>query len=387
MRLFVLRLFVFTLACCSAAIVLNKVNAQAVPPGSEDKPTEQVQKNIKVLTGMPQSQLIPVMNYFAASMGRRCNFCHVNNQGQWDYAVDTKPEKNQAREMIKMVLDTNKNYFKGNLEVSCYTCHRGVNHPASVPPLPLPQPSAPANQPNTGGAAGAQPQASPTPRPSPPAPEALIEKYVQAIGGQASIDKIKSRTMKGTFTSANGNSGTFEILQVGSDKAYESVVTQRGSVERGVSSNSGWEKSQQGVREITGQPLAELQLSLQLFRNLRLKEEFTRLRFGGRDKVGDRDAYVVIGNRSQTEIERLFFDVETGLLLRRIGYLRTMIGIIPNQIDFEDYRDVDGVKVPFTIRRSTVDAGSAFSVRKLTEIKLNAPVDESKFAQPATAKP
>ena len=230
MRLFVLRLFVFTLACCSAAIVLNKVNAQAVPPGSEDKPTEQVQKNIKVLTGMPQSQLIPVMNYFAASMGRRCNFCHVNNQGQWDYAADTKPEKNQAREMIKMVLDTNKNYFKGNLEVSCYTCHRGVNHPASVPPLPLPQPSAPANQPNS-GAAGGQPQASPTPRPSPPAPEALIEKYVQVIGGQASIDKINSRTMKGTFTSANGNSGTFEILQVGPDKAYESVVTQRGSVE------------------------------------------------------------------------------------------------------------------------------------------------------------
>ncbi len=386
MRSIVLRLVIVMLACVGAAIVLNKVNAQAVPPGSEDKPTEQVQKNIKVLTGMPQSQLIPVMNYFAASMGRRCNFCHVNNQGQWDYASDAKPEKDQAREMIKMVFDTNKNFFKGNLEVSCYTCHRGLNHPASIPPLPLPQPSPPANQPSA-NAAAAQPQASPSPRPSPPAPEALIEKYVQATGGQAAIDKITSRAIKGSFTSANGNTGTYELLQSGADKAYESFVTQRGSLERAINGNSGWEKTQQGVREITGQPLTDLQLSLQLFRNLRLKDQYTRLRFGGREKIGERDAYVVVGWRSQTEIERLFFDVETGLLLRRIGYLRTSIGIIPNQIDFEDYRDVDGVKLPFTIRISTVDASNAYSVRKLSEIKLNAPVDESKFAKPAAAKP
>src|SRR3954452_21033482 len=139
MRSIVLRSLVIMLACVSAVVVLTKVGAQspAVSPAQQDKPTEQVQKNIKVLTGMPQSQLIPVMNYFSASLGRRCNFCHVNNGGQWDYASDAKPEKNQAREMIKLVLDINKNYFKGNLEVSCYTCHRGVNHPLSVPTLPL----------------------------------------------------------------------------------------------------------------------------------------------------------------------------------------------------------------------------------------------------------
>ena len=71
-----------------------------------------MRRNIKVLNDLPASQLIPVMNYFAASMGRRCNFCHVNNNGQWDYAADTKPEKNTAREMIKMVLDINKTNFR-----------------------------------------------------------------------------------------------------------------------------------------------------------------------------------------------------------------------------------------------------------------------------------
>ena len=84
----------------------------------------------------------------------------------------------------------------------------------------------------------------------------------------------------------------------------------------------------------------------------------------------------------------MYFDVETGFLVRRITYLRTMIGVIPQQWDFEDYRDVDGVKMPFLIKVSSVDAGNPFIVRKLTEIKLNAPVDENKFKMPAaTASP
>jgi len=65
----------------------------------------------------------------------------------------------------------------------------------------------------------------------------------------------------------------------------------------------------------------------------------------------------------------------------------TMIGNIPDQVDLEDYRDVDGVKFPFTIRVSSVDAGNPYIVRKLTEIKLNAPVDDSKFNTPVAAKP
>ncbi|HEX3253442.1 MAG TPA: c-type cytochrome, partial [Pyrinomonadaceae bacterium] len=92
----------------------------------QEKTVEQVQKNIKVLTGMPESQLIPVMNFFAASMGRRCNYCHVNNQGQWDYVSDAKPEKTTAREMVKLVMDVNKTTERLKLDpVSCYTCHRG----------------------------------------------------------------------------------------------------------------------------------------------------------------------------------------------------------------------------------------------------------------------
>ncbi len=415
MKLIVLRFLVVALSCASAVLVIANLRTPKVaanerdfsplfstlgmPQPAQTPAAEQTvaqegrEKNIKLLGDLPASQLIPVMNYFAVSMGRRCNFCHVNNQGQWDYASDAKPEKNTAREMIRMVLDTNKNFFKGNLEVQCYTCHRGRNNPQSVVTLPLPVPSPPPGGgqgrpagapagPGGAGTPGAQPQGSPTPRPTPTPAEELIGKYVTAIGGQTNIDKVKSRTLTGS-TTAGGNSVSFEIMQAPPNKFYIRATTGQGVIERGFDGQIGWEKSTNGVRQLNSVEIARLQGSINLWGNLKLKEQYTRLRTQGRDKVGDRDAYVVLAARSDTDVERLYFDVETGLLLRRVTYLRTMVGVIPEQFDFEDYRDVDGVKLPFIVRISSVDAGNPVSVRTYSEMKLNAPVDEAKFKKPA----
>ena len=152
-----------------------------------------------------------------------------------------------------------------------------------------------------------------------------------------------------------------------------------------VTAAGGWEKTQQGVRELTGQQLADLKLSMQLFRNLRMKEQYSRLRVIGKEKIDDRDTYVLIGTTTDNRRERLSFDAESGLLLRRVTYMQTVVGIIPEQTDFEDYRDVEGVKLPFTIRVASVDAGNPYITRKLTEIKLNVPVDDSKFNMPASS--
>ena len=420
MKLAVLRLVAVILAAaCAIIIVSNSRAPQAsvkqndfaalykaldmpVPAqtpaaaGAQEKTIAQEgrEKNVKLLGDLPVSQFIPVMNYFAVSMGRRCNFCHVNNNGQWDYASDEKQEKNTARQMIKLVLDTNKTLATLKLDpISCYTCHRGRNSPQSVPVLPLPQPSPP---PGGGAARGTassapgqnpQPQGSPTPRPTPTPAAELIDKYVNAIGGQPAIDKIKSRTATGTVTTANGQTGTYEMAQVAPDKAYEIFVTPRFTIKRAVSATGAWEQNPQGVRDIDGSELQRVRNSMQLFSTLKLKEQYTRMRSIGRDKVGDRDAYVVVAARSETDVERLFFDVETGLLLRRITYMRTIVGIIPEQTDYEDYRDVDGVKFPFTVRVSSIDAGNPYIVRKLDDIKLNTAVDDTKFNKPTGAKP
>jgi hypothetical protein len=81
--------------------------------------------------------------------------------------------------------------------------------------------------------------------------------------------------------------------------------------------------------------------------------------------------------------QKFYFDAQTGLLLRAITYMNTALGPIPSQVDFEDYRDVEGVKLPFTVRQSSVDARND-STRKFTEIKANIPLNDAQFNPPAT---
>ena len=373
----------------SRSEVVRITNAQSPP----EKTVEQVQKNIKVLTGMPQSQLVPVMNFFAASMGRRCNYCHVNNQGQWDYASDAKPEKTSAREMIKLVMDINKTTERLKLDpVSCYTCHRGRTSPQSIPVLPLPLPS-PA--PNAGGAGGpnpgatpqASPQASPSATPALPSADEIFSKYAAAVGGQTAIDKLKSRTAKGTVTQANGNSFQFELTQAAPDKFYLLVTTQQGTVERGFNGQVGWEKTARGVREITGAELINFKAANGLFTLLNLKEQYSKPPRVRKDKLGDRDVYIVDGTTTENRRMRLYFDASSGLLLRRTTAMSTIVGIIPDQIDLEDYREADGLKFPFTARTAALEVGNPTSTRTFTEVKLNVPVDESKFNMPQATKP
>jgi Photosynthetic reaction centre cytochrome C subunit len=365
--------------------VVRATKAQA----TQEKTVEQVQKNIKVLTGMPQSQLIPVMNFFAASMGRRCNYCHVNNQGQWDYASDAKPEKTSAREMIKLVMDINKTTERMKLDpVSCYTCHRGRTSPQSIPALPLPLPSPP---PNAGGAGGptpsASPQASPAATPALPSADDIFSKYAAAVGGQTAIDKLKSRTTKGTIIQANGNSFQFELSQAAPDKFYLLVTTQQGTVERGFNGQVGWEKTARGVREVTGTELINFKTTNGLFSLLKLKEQYSKPPRVRKDKLGDREVYIVDGTTTDNRRMRLYFDSTSGLLLRRTTTMSTMVGIIPDQIELEDYREMDGLKFPFTARAATLEVGNPSSTRTFTELKVNVPVDDSKFNMPPAPKP
>jgi hypothetical protein len=408
MKLNILRLLVVTLACACAVMLITNARAQkstanpefavslsslgmavpsqtpAAPTASQEKTVEQTRKNIQVLKGLPDSQLGTVMNFIAVSMGRRCDFCHVNKAGTWNWESDEKEEKLSARKMMTMVLGINKDNFRGSPSVSCYTCHRGRNSPQGIPSFPLPTP-APRPQPQTATTPG-QAAATPSPTPAPPTGDQILAKYIEALGGQAAIDKMKTLVMKGTYTGFNGMALPYEVDLAAPDKFYINVIAQQGTIERGFDGKAGWEKGPRGVNELMNPVLDDLKSTFLIYRNIKLKEQFTRLRGGRKDKIGDRDVIVVNGTTADNRREQLFFDAENGLLLRRITYLETPIGVIPNQIDFEDYRDVDGVKLPFTVKVSSVEPGLV-STRKYTEIKLNAPVDDSKFKMPAAAKP
>src|SRR6267378_3854511 len=305
----------------------NQQPAAAAPP--TEKTVEQVQKNIKVLSGLPASQLIPAMNFMSASLGVRCTYCHVNKDNKWDFVSDEKPEKNTAREMIKMVLAVNKDTFRGNTEVSCYTCHRGRTHPASVPELPIPEatprPPAAETKPGETKAEAAAPTV-----------DQILAKYTEALGGNAAIEKLKTRTLKGTFITSGDITLGYEVYQSAPDKMYAVLHTaKQGDIEQGFDGAIGWQKNPRGVRVLEGDQLVELRRSANLFTNIKLKDQFTKLMFSGKDKIGEREVYVLRGVTKDNQRERLYFDTQTGLLVRRLTSSPTMIGLIPQQVDFE----------------------------------------------------
>jgi len=239
----------------------------------------------------------------------------------------------------------------------------------------------PRPQPTASPAAG-QPTPSPTPRPAGLTADQIVAKYVDAIGGAAAIDKIKTVVLKGSVAVASGAEASHEVDLASPDKFDVVVSTPQGTNERAFDGKVGWQKTPRGVIEIGNPVMDSMKLMFLPYRNVKLRDQFASLRLGGRDRIGDRDVVIVTGRAADNHRERLFFDAETGLLLRRISYLETMIGVIPEQFDFEDYRDVDGVNLPFTIRVSSVEPGLT-STSKFSEIKLNTPVDDSKFKMPA----
>jgi hypothetical protein len=390
MNRIILKLVMIALSISSSLIVLTDRSAAQDSRSKETsytiKPTEktvdQVFKNIKVLNGMPQSQLYPAMRFMAASLGFQCGSCHVIKNGFIDSPADDKPEKQTARQMIKMVAEINKTLGQGNPTVSCYTCHHGHRSPVGAPALPLPLPSP-------------RPTIATTPGPTStlPSVDEVLNKYLAAIGGKAAADLIKSCVVKGTTTTSGGQVVAYESEQSAPDKGHESFALQnvtgrncagdsRCEYERVVSGQQGWLKSGQGVQELTGDQLTDQRLSFPLFGIVKLKDQYSSFRVSGRDKIDDRDVYVVSAVRSDNKPERLYFDVESGLLRRRIGYTLTLIGTIPQQTDFEDYRVVEGLRLPFTMKMAFVDPGSLPITRKFTEIKLNVPMDNLKFEKP-----
>jgi len=364
----------------------NQARATTIKP--TEKTVDEVFKNIKVLNGMPQSKLYPTMRFMAASLGFQCGSCHVIRNGMIEAPSDDKPEKQTARQMIKMVIEINKTLSKGEPTVSCYTCHRGHRTPQGAPDLPL-SVAAPRS---TNGAASGLPVPS-TSMSVLPSADDVLNKYLVAIGGKIATDRITTCLVKGTTTVPIGQVVAYEAEQSAPDKGHETFAIQdppgrscagdsRCEYERVINGSQGWLRSGAGVQELVGEQLADQKLSFPLFQILRLRDQYVSFRVSGRETIDDHDVYVLSAVRLDDKSERLYFDVENGLLRRRISYLRTPIATIPAQTDFADYREVGGLKLPFTIRMAFADPGSVPITRKFTEIKLNAPVDELKFEKP-----
>lgn len=360
--------------------------ARGQGPPQGDRPVEQTRKNIKILKGLPDSQLLPLMNFISVSLGVQCTFCHVverdaqAGQNRWLMERDDKPEKETARRMMQMVLDLNKGDVYGLTRgaVTCYTCHRGQEHPASLPSLPL---AASGHEP----APGASPTPSPTPRPTPEAPptvQQVYDRYVAALGGREAVAKFQTVTLKGTREASQGRNWPFEATLKGPDKALMTFeIPRQGTFMQALDGPGGWLKNPRSQRELSPTEFADVRRAAQFMGVVKFAPTQT-MRVVGRRRFGDREAIVVVDRPTDKVTHRYFFDAQTGLLARVLTITDTVLVPLPEQMDFEDYREVEGVKIPFRIRVSAIDTFNSYT-RTISEIRPGVAVEDTIFQMPA----
>lgn len=365
----------------SLTVLLFPVTASAqtpLPPSAEDQPAEKVFHNIQVLKGMRAAELQGAMSFIASSLNVDCDYCHRGP----DFGKDVTKEKSRAREMMRMVQEINESTFHGEKKVNCFTCHQGHKDPILLAPIGA---FSPVEKKTEATAAGTAPGA-----PLPSVDEVLVH-YTQALGGQAALDAVKSRVIRtAPLKKEGGDSKTVSTTyQKAPAKVLVANVSPSYSSWVGFNGQQAWaqdsEKSYWGILN-TPQRNSIMRES-ELYPGSRIKGQYTNVKVSRKEKAGEREAYVIEGTSPEGTSEEFFFDVQTGLLLRRHVTEQTYFGGFQVQADFEDYREVGGVKMPFVVKWSS--PGDAWGTRvstKILEVKQNEPIDDEKFEHAPPAK-
>lgn len=347
-----------------------QLSAAAAIPGP--KKAEEVFKNIQVLRGTPADQVFPTMQFITASLGVECDFCHVRDA----FEKDDKKPKATARKMMEMMFAINADNFERHRAVTCYSCHRGSVQPMAIPAVMTGEPKQPILEPHReeAGKTSAEPKES-----TGPTADQLLDAYIQAIGGASAVDKISSRVMKGSID-FGGKSLPIDIYAKDPEKRISLTHMPNGDSVTAFNGKDGWLGTPgRPLREMHGSDLDGAAIDADLHLATDLKHMFSKLQVEGTEKIDNRQTRVVVGQREEKTPVRLYFDEQSGLLVRLVRYGETALGWLPTQIDYADYREANGVKVPY---RWTLARPSGRFTIQVSEMQQNVPVDDAKFAKP-----
>ena len=354
-----LKILILCATLAAAALVFAQ-NRQAAQTRGET--AGQKFKNIKVLNDMPAEQMGKVMNLMSASLGVNCKFCHTS--GSSDFEKDDNEHKAIAREMIKMTLALNKNHFAGRTEITCQTCHNGRVRPQSAPDLH----------------AAARPE-RPRPPEAKPSVEQLLEKYALALGGRANLARIASRQIKAQRVEPDGRTREAEeIWQQGNKMLVETVYPSKefgDFVVREIFDGRSARKTGNGAPiELKADEREQIEREARLFANPDLKAVYARMEVGAVEKIDGREVFAVSAETPAGARERLYFDAVTGLLARRVASAPTVLGAFEYQVDYADYKDFGGVRLPASTRFAVPNISWT---RRILEVKNNVAIDDEKF--------
>ena len=348
---------IFTFALFAGVFLASKGNTQ-----TKEETAGPRFKSIKVLNEMPADQMGKVMNMMAASLGVNCKFCHAANDG--DYEKEGFEHKDIARKMLKMTFDLNKNSFEGRPEITCATCHQGRPMPQSAIPL----------MPIVREPRAAQPEKKPT-------VEEILSKYETALGGRANLEKITSREIKAQRLEPDGKTfETEEVLQKGSKMLVKTVYTSKEYgdyvVREVFDGTRAWKSGNDAEIQLKADEIEQIRREAEIFANPDLKAIYPKMEFRTVDKIDGREVYMIAATSADGSRERLYFDVSSGLLVRRIAETPTVLGFFEFQVDYAEYKDFGGVKLPTVIKYAVPNIRWT---RRVLEVKNNAVIDDVKF--------
>jgi len=348
-------------------------------PPDKQPLAEEVFKNIRVLRGLPVDEFMGTMGVFSAALGMSCEDCHSASDTTWEnYALDTSPRKVTARRMVQMMTSINQASFGGRQVVTCYTCHRGSGKPKVTPSLTA-----------LYGASTLEDQEDVVrPARTGPTADQILDKYIQALGGAQRLAGVTSVVAKGT-SAGYGPEGTrpIDIIAKAPGQRVTIIHTLDGDNTTAYDGRAGWIAAPHkpvAVLGLTGSELDGVKLDAELSFPARIKETLPQWRAGLPTDIDDKPVQVVQGSRPNGTLATFYFDSETGLLTRLVRYANSKVGRLPTQIDYADYRDVAGVKMPFKMTVTWLDGLENI---QLTDVQVNVPVDDARFGKPAPPRP
>jgi hypothetical protein len=353
----------------TATLLLNGQSPEQKPPMAED-----VFKNVQVLKGIPVDEFMSTMGVFSAALGMSCEDCHAANDSKWEnYALDSSPKKLTARRMIGMMSAINKGYFGGRQVVTCYSCHRGGSPPKVTPNL------------ETLYSAPQEPDDIIEQARGAPSADQVLDKYIRALGGAQRLAGLTSFIAKGTSSGygPEGDKRAVEIFAKAPAQRTTVIHTVNGDSTTNDDGRTVWVAAPLRpvpVLALSGTALEGARLDGELSFPARIKQALGQWRVGFPVTINDREAQVVQGTTAGGAMATFYFDAESGLLVRMIRYANSVVGRTPTQIDYADYREVAGVKMPF---RWTVTWLDGKENVELAEVQPNVPIDGAKFAKPA----
>jgi len=370
-----------TFVLVAAAWVLGLVQASGQARSDARPPmAEEVFKNVQVLRGLPVDQFMGTMGFFSAALGLNCTDCHVDESGgDWARYADDNALKQMARRMIVMVNTINTTNFGARQMVTCNTCHRGNRTPNVMPSLALLYGAPPPDEPGDPF----------TQAPGQPPAAQVLDRYLQASGGTQRLASLTSLLGRGTYLGFDdAQKHPLELYAAASGPRTIVVHGAAGDTTTTYDGRNGWiaaplTDKPVPLLAITGQDLEGLGLESSLWFPSRIKESLRNWRVGPPAVLDTREVQVVQGTTAGGTVATLCFDASSGLLVRLVRFTESPVGRLVTRVDYDDYRDVAGVKLPF---RWTVTWLGGRSTFELSQIEPNARIDPARFDRPAPAR-